>query len=71
MLNNIAILTEDQLDDAVDQLVGAVEEYMETYSHDADDVDTNLIMTIAEEFGVNPTAQVVDVVAYRIQQMHG
>ncbi len=55
----------------VDQLVKAVEEYMETYTHDVDDVDTNLIMTIAEDFGVNPTAQVVDVVTYRIQQMHG
>lgn len=71
MLNNIAILTEDQLDDAVDQLVDAIKEYMETYSHDVDDVDCNFVMTIAEEFGVNPTAQVVDVVTYRIQQMFG
>lgn len=70
MINNIGILTTDQLDDAVDQLVEAVEEYMETYAHDVDDVDTNLITTIAEDFGVNPTVQVVDVVLYRIQQMH-
>ena len=69
MLNNISILTEEQLDDAVDQLVEAVEEYMETYDHDADDVDDKMIMSVAEGLGVNPTPQVVGIVEYRIQQM--
>lgn len=67
--NQISILTEEQLDDAVDQLVEAVEEYMDTYSHDADDVDTNMVIGVAEELGVNPTPQVVDVVVYRVQQI--
>ena len=69
MLNNISILTEEQLDDAVDQLVEAVEEYMETYGHDADDVDDKMMITVAEELGVNPTPQVLSIVEYRIQQM--
>ena len=69
MLNNISILTEDQLDDAVDQLVEAVEEYVETYNHDVDDIDTNMVIGVAEGLGVNPTPQVVDVVVYRVQQI--
>lgn len=70
MLNNISILTEEQLDDAVDQLVEAVEEYVDTYDHNTDDVNADTVIGIAEELGVNPTPQVVDVVVYRIQQMY-
>lgn len=70
MLNNISILTDEQLDDAVDQLVEAVEGYVDTYDHDTDDVNANMVIGIAEELGVNPTPQVVDVVVYRIQQMY-
>ena len=70
MLNNISILTEDQLDDAVDQLVEAVEEYLETFDHEAKDVDDGLIVTLAEGLGVNPTPQVISIVDYRIQQMY-
>lgn len=69
MLNNISILTEDQLDDAVDQLVEAVEEHIDTYTYDVDAVDANMVIGLAEGMGVNPTPQVVDIVVYRIQQM--
>lgn len=69
MLNNIAILTEDQLDDAVDQLVEAVEEHIDIYEYDLDAVDANMVIGLAEGMGVNPTPQVVDIVVYRIQQM--
>ncbi len=69
MLNNISILTEDQLDDAVDQLVEAVEEHVEIYTHEVDDIDANMVIGIAEGLGVNPTPQVVDVVVYRAQRI--
>lgn len=68
MLNNIGILTEDQLDDAVDQLVHAVEEYVIEDEHDFDDVDANMVHFVAEHYGINATPQVVDVVIYRVQQ---
>ena len=69
MLNNISILTEDQLDDAVDQLIEAVEEYMEIYEYAVEDIDVNLVTCIADGISVNPTPQVIDVALYRIQAM--
>ena len=66
MLNNISILTEDQLDDAVEQVVFAVEEYMEIYTHQAEDVDEGLVVFVAEDIGVSPTPQVVNAVLYRV-----
>jgi len=69
MLNNISILTEDQLDDAVDQLIEAVEEYMEIYGYAVDDIDVDLVTCVANGIRVNPTPQVIDVALYRIQAM--
>jgi len=67
MLNNISILTEDQLDDAVDQLMFAVEEHMEIYTYyDIDDIDEGFILSVAEEIGVNPTPQVIGVILHRL-----
>lgn len=69
MLNNISILTEDQLDDAVDQLIEAVEEYMEIYGYAVGDIDVDLVTCVADGISVNPTPQVIDVALYRIQAM--
>lgn len=66
MLNNISILTEEQLDDAVDQLMFAVEEHMEIYTYAVEDVDEGLVVSVAEEIGVNPTPQVIGVILHRI-----
>lgn len=67
MINNISILTEDQLDDAVDQLVESLLDYADTYECTPDDIDVDFVIHAAEEIGVNPTPQVVDVALYRIQ----
>lgn len=69
MLNNISILTEDQLDDAVDQLIEAVKEYMEIYEYAVEDIDVDLVTSVADGISVNPTPQVIDVALYRIQAM--
>ena len=67
MINNISILTEDQLDDAVDQLVESLLGYYDTYGLTPDDMDVDFVINAAEELGVNPTPQVVDVALYRFQ----
>ena len=67
VLNNISILTEDQLDDAVDQLVESLFGYADTYGIAHKDMDVDFVINAAEEIGVNPTPQVVDVALYRFQ----
>ena len=69
MLNNISILTEDQLDAAVDELVEHILEYVDTYDYDVDKLNADFVIQAADGIGVNPTPQVVDVALYRIQAM--
>jgi len=69
MLNNISILTEQQLDEAVDELVEAILDYVDTYDYDVDKLDADFVIQAADDLGVNPTPQVVDVALYRVQAM--
>lgn len=67
MINNISILTEEQLDEAVDELVEHLISYSDIYEYEAGDIDVNFVIHAADEIGVNPTPQVVDVALYRFQ----
>jgi hypothetical protein len=67
MLGNISILTEDQLDEAVDRLVEAIQEHIDTYDYVVDDINDAFVIQVADEIDVNPTPQVIDVVLYRVR----
>ena len=70
MLGNISILTEDQLDDAVDKLVEKLQEYIDTFGYTVDDMNDAFVVEVADEIDVNPTPQVIEVALYRIGMMN-
>ena len=61
MLNNISILTEDQLDDAIELVVDELIDLC-----NPSDVDKMYVELAAEQVGVMPTPQLVSAVMARI-----
>lgn len=63
MLNNISILTEDQLDDAVELVIDELIDLCDPSS-----VDNMYVQLAAEQVGVMPTPQLVSMVMTRIDR---
>ena len=65
----ISILTEDVLDEAVDLIIERLEYYVEVYGYTSEDFDEAFVQQVADEVGVKSTPQVENVVLYRAEQM--